>query len=1088
MPMALSGAVAAASARSMRRSRQTISTFSCWWSLLWLLLARPGGGQPPLQTDEIDYWLPEELVEDLIVVYGREIAVAVNSCEAELSRCTVLPLAKEMERRGMQLRSAFNVCPKCVYPAKWCEEYWEVTTEWLSGAEEKCNAVGDWPPTCQLMVMTIERVVKGPFDISVICSLVDPPSKDAEPPTCGRLAQATMQSSETLLDCKNWDHGKCVNHFCELYSIFRFRLRPINLQEEGVANPYPEDFILPGCETVEKYAFSDADCPLREDVNGFCACFCPEVKEGPPPPQITRTAIEKVVTPPGGGVDCRENVDEFLVFGRMGVHECRIRSTCESALCNMLEERRNSGNKHCQSLQLPGLDECTGMKLSQMEAGSLTCPWLQHSGEDGVIECMDGTRCAVRGGIAGYEADTWACCVPDHRGRGRCPRDTPVMCDTICSGNTEYCCRRRGECTPRACSPVLNAKPTMLDAPIFSNTTTLPPTGPPIIEEDTSFFTVLFSYIEVDGALMGWLIFLVPLCCGCCMLANWKKLRRKIEDLEPDHVTFDPSCRIEDDVDKLGPFQRVMKPDPPEEQVSRAEVARIVVRELPETKPLGLALQETMVVKVQPWGAKWGWREGDVILSIAGHKVTSFEQLWDRIQIERDRVPVVFMVRRLGAETVDPDAAAKAAQGNENKSRRGTRRTNTDGSRSTSRTATRTETSFSPSRYASRSEYPTRSEPAFSRSPTRNEMAADSRMGTRSEFVGIESRSATRVEMSSSSATGTFNNSRMPTRTETPSNMRRGVSYDSGFGSSFALGDIEDNGDPVDDPTNAFPCKRCHGPEDAVGYKGPGGVLICNCCRCPIQGPFTQAGVEIFHPQCFCCSSCRRPLEDWYLISDDGRGYLCTDCRPRCAICQESFGDKVPVYVAGERYHVECFKCCDCSAELARTSYHAIDDGFLCQICYAKSLGDETKVAEAEAAVQAAKHVATLDVATGSLPGAVIQLPPEEKKAPKFARQQEVLTPMARSLKAAEARGGDRPWLQRLQAPPRINKMFKAEETVKPPKASRYYKEKGATYVRDAWGRHIIVEKFQKKEEPEEAPAGDAEDAEGEYQDEDYAD
>merc|ERR1719502_2215337 len=62
---------------------------------------------------------------------------------------------------------------------------------------------------------------------------------------------------------------------------------------------------------------------------------------------------------------------------------------------------------------------------------------------------MDGHRCRP-------DEDSWACCIA-HGGRGKCPRDKPVMCDTLCSGHpTEYCCETEAwKCTPRPCSPFL---------------------------------------------------------------------------------------------------------------------------------------------------------------------------------------------------------------------------------------------------------------------------------------------------------------------------------------------------------------------------------------------------------------------------------------------------------------------------------------------------------------------------------------------------------------------------------------------------------------------------------------------------------
>jgi len=79
----------------------------------------------------------------------------------------------------------------------------------------------------------------------------------------------------------------------------------------------------------------------------------------------------------------------------------------------------------------------------------------------------------------------------------------------------------------------------------------------------------------------------------------------------------------------------------------------IVVPELPQVRPLGLELLETKVIRVHAWGKKCGWEVGDVIVSINGVNVSTFEEVWQRIQVERDRPPVRFIAERHGADNIE---------------------------------------------------------------------------------------------------------------------------------------------------------------------------------------------------------------------------------------------------------------------------------------------------------------------------------------------------------------------------------------------------------------------------------------------------
>jgi len=73
---------------------------------------------------------------------------------------------------------------------------------------------------------------------------------------------------------------------------------------------------------------------------------------------------------------------------------------------------------------------------------------------------------------------------------------------------------------------------------------------------------------------------------------------------------------------------------------------KLVIDDLPLSKPLGIELNECKVARVHPQGSKWGWQVGDTCVQVGSYPVSTFEEIWARIQIERDRLPCTFLVER----------------------------------------------------------------------------------------------------------------------------------------------------------------------------------------------------------------------------------------------------------------------------------------------------------------------------------------------------------------------------------------------------------------------------------------------------------
>jgi len=314
-------------------------------------------------------------------------------------------------------------------------------------------------------------------------------------PQCSRLVTSTVASSPTLMQCNSGSRRSCIDNFCAMYGAFHWRIQPHNLFDADYgSSPYTQDFVLPGCEAIAQYPFSEEECSRRRDVHGFCDCICSAM------PTVANTEL----------ANCKTNIDEYLLFGRMAVDGVKLYQDCAPELCRIFDLQRAA--PQCVDLMMPSRKECSAMHLPS--SAFLPCPWVQDSGEDKVLECLDGTRCNIN-------VEGWACCTT-HRGRARCPRDTPVMCATLCGGSTEYCCKAPGECTPRPCSTLLNATPGLLPITTTSTSTVLPPA---ILREDGSGGPNL--NIKLPKGFWVVLLPLPPLALGILALYLWNRYRSR---------------------------------------------------------------------------------------------------------------------------------------------------------------------------------------------------------------------------------------------------------------------------------------------------------------------------------------------------------------------------------------------------------------------------------------------------------------------------------------------------------------------------------------------------------------------------------
>mmetsp|Transcript_96 Transcript_96/g.162 ORF Transcript_96/g.162 Transcript_96/m.162 type:complete len:545 (+) Transcript_96:55-1689(+) len=103
---------------------------------------------------------------------------------------------------------------------------------------------------------------------------------------------------------------------------------------------------------------------------------------------------------------------------------------------------------------------------------------------------------------------------------------------------------------------------------------------------------------------------------------------------------------------------------------------------------------------------------------------------------------------------------------------------------------------------------------------------------------------------------------------------------------------------------------------------------VCVKCNKEIDGQCLNYGDESFHPECFTCDHCNKPLTSVY--NKDGKR-LCAECAlPVCEVCKKPI-EGAAMNVAGASYHPACFVCQGCKEPL--TSYFKVEGEIMCKKC-----------------------------------------------------------------------------------------------------------------------------------------------------------
>ena len=93
----------------------------------------------------------------------------------------------------------------------------------------------------------------------------------------------------------------------------------------------------------------------------------------------------------------------------------------------------------------------------------------------------------------------------------------------------------------------------------------------------------------------------------------------------------------------------------------------------------------------------------------------------------------------------------------------------------------------------------------------------------------------------------------------------------------------------------------------------------CGSCKMPLAaGPYVTAASQTFHPACFCCSQCRKPISGSFFGA--GPQFLCAQCNtasaPSCCGCGGKITEGSVVTVKGLSFHPQHFACASCGVSL----------------------------------------------------------------------------------------------------------------------------------------------------------------------------
>jgi len=134
------------------------------------------------------------------------------------------------------------------------------------------------------------------------------------------------------------------------------------------------------------------------------------------------------------------------------------------------------------------------------------------------------------------------------------------------------------------------------------------------------------------------------------------------------------------------------------------------------------------------------------------------------------------------------------------------------------------------------------------------------------------------------------------------------------------------------EPSGTWVCQSC-----AVNT-----TPACGVCSSPVFGQTVKAEGKEFHPACFVCTGCKKPLGGGKYFNKDGTRN-CVDCNGSadgnsgpCPVCGEKLTGANYIAAEGKKYHSQCFPCDVCGDSLGNQQYMKAGGKNMCEPCYRK--------------------------------------------------------------------------------------------------------------------------------------------------------
>ncbi|KAJ8360734.1 hypothetical protein SKAU_G00172590 [Synaphobranchus kaupii] len=159
---------------------------------------------------------------------------------------------------------------------------------------------------------------------------------------------------------------------------------------------------------------------------------------------------------------------------------------------------------------------------------------------------------------------------------------------------------------------------------------------------------------------------------------------------------------------------------------------------------------------------------------------------------------------------------------------------------------------------------------------------------------------------------------------------------------------------------NCFQCRQCQTALAGQLYYNKAGIPLCEDCylasleQCwacgeVIKDQVIRALGRAYHPPCFICATCSRPIgEERFAQGEVGEVYCLPDYyrkyAPHCSVCQqmivpgEDGRDSYTVECLGRSFHEDCYRCEVCSILLStepnEQGCYPLDGQILCKPCH----------------------------------------------------------------------------------------------------------------------------------------------------------